>query len=66
MARALKLAQRAAELGQADPLLPRFRMALGMAEYREGHYLGRRGDPGRRVAIVRRLAHREDFAALPR
>ncbi len=39
MARALKLAQRAVELGKADPLLPRFRMALGMAEYRNGHYL---------------------------
>ena len=39
MARALKFARRAVELGKADSLLPRFQMALGMAEYREGHYL---------------------------
>ena len=38
MARALKLAQRAVELGKNDPLLPGFQMSLGMAEYRDGQY----------------------------
>jgi serine/threonine protein kinase len=37
---ALLLARRAVELGQRDnsSLLPQFQMALGMAEYRSGHY----------------------------
>ena len=39
MARALTLAQRAVELGKKDPLLPWFRMGLGMAEFRNGHYV---------------------------
>jgi WD40 repeat protein/serine/threonine protein kinase len=35
---ALVLARRAVELGEGHPYLVYFRMALGMAEYRSGHY----------------------------
>ena len=35
---ALVLARRAVELGKGHPLLGHFQMALGMAEYRSGHY----------------------------
>ena len=35
---ALVLARRAVELGKRHPLLAYFQMALGMAEYRSGHY----------------------------
>ena len=35
---ALVLARRAVELGKNHPLLPWFQMALGMAEYRSGHF----------------------------
>jgi WD40 repeat protein len=35
---ALVLARRAVELGEGHPYLIYFRMALGMAEYRSGHY----------------------------
>jgi hypothetical protein len=35
---ALLLARRAVELGKDDPYLPYFQMALGMAEYRSGHF----------------------------
>jgi hypothetical protein len=35
---ALALARRAAELGKYDSALPWFQMALGMAEYRSGHF----------------------------
>jgi len=37
-AAALVLATRAVELGQRSAYLPYFQMALGMAEYRSGHY----------------------------
>ncbi|MEO6809372.1 MAG: tetratricopeptide repeat protein, partial [Isosphaeraceae bacterium] len=35
---ALVLARRAVELGKGHPYLPYFQMALGMAEYRSGHF----------------------------
>jgi WD40 repeat protein/serine/threonine protein kinase/tetratricopeptide (TPR) repeat protein len=35
---ALALARKAVELGKDSPHLPSFRMALGMAEYRSGHF----------------------------
>ena len=35
---ALVLARRAVDLGKNHPLLPWFQMALGMAEYRSGHF----------------------------
>jgi tetratricopeptide (TPR) repeat protein len=35
---ALVLARRAVKLGEGNGLLPYFQMALGMAEYRSGHY----------------------------
>jgi hypothetical protein len=35
---ALVLARRAVELGKGHPLMGHFQMALGMAEYRSGHY----------------------------
>ena len=37
-AAALVLARRAVEMGKGNPNLPYFQMALGMAEYRSGHY----------------------------
>jgi tetratricopeptide (TPR) repeat protein/tRNA A-37 threonylcarbamoyl transferase component Bud32 len=36
---ALILARRAVELGKGHPALPFFQMALGMAEYRSGHFV---------------------------
>ena len=38
MAKALALARQALELGQTDPDLPSFRLALGLAEFRNGRY----------------------------
>jgi tetratricopeptide (TPR) repeat protein len=34
----LNLAQRSVELGKSDPALPWYQLALGVAEYRNGHY----------------------------
>lgn len=38
MTKALKLAQRAVQIGKDDPYLPNYHLALGYAEYRDGQY----------------------------